>query len=273
MPNNLAIGNNGVVAKADIDFIDAGVTALNTAIIYEVGSPNKSYVPGRLINAVTAFTKDKGYYIVMLAAVDWSAHVVPPVDEPFVATIVYEDTFNAADDADIAGRVPTNITGGASVWEKVVGSVGNLQILSNALVADGDPSKYFINHPVRNVDLRCTIKEVSSPIDGVGFGMWLLYAFTNDDNYMITNLINGETYKKVATVQTQIYAGSGVTTAGQIVRVVLNGTSLQIYRNSTLLHSATISATENAGTGHGILSAGAINTDNAIEQFTSYTVS
>lgn len=75
---------NGVTALADATFIDAGITAGNTAIIYEV-SPTLgsyvSYVPGRTINHITEFVNGKSYIIQALADMDLTAYVGPPFPE------------------------------------------------------------------------------------------------------------------------------------------------------------------------------------------------
>jgi len=70
---------NVAVAWASGSFIDAGINESNTAIIYEVDSPTKSYVPGRSINGVTAFTRNKGYYIIAKIDMDLSQYPSPPL--------------------------------------------------------------------------------------------------------------------------------------------------------------------------------------------------
>jgi hypothetical protein len=66
-------------AAEAVTFVDAGFTALNCRIIYEVGSPLKSYVPGRPINAVVQFTAGKGYYIIPILDLDMTAYLIPPI--------------------------------------------------------------------------------------------------------------------------------------------------------------------------------------------------
>jgi len=70
---------NSVVAKQTVTFVNAGITALNTAVIYLVDNPLKSYVPGRMINGITGFEKGKGYYIVALQDMDLQSWVMAPV--------------------------------------------------------------------------------------------------------------------------------------------------------------------------------------------------
>lgn len=79
MANNVFGGRpNAVVCKTTTSFASAGITALNTLIIYLVDNPLLSYVPGRAINGITGFVADKGYYMVMLSDMDLTAIVVPP---------------------------------------------------------------------------------------------------------------------------------------------------------------------------------------------------
>lgn len=66
-----------VVAKATMTFAAAGITSGNTSIIYLVDNPLKSYVPGRLINGITGFEEQKGYYIIAKTDLDLSAVLVP----------------------------------------------------------------------------------------------------------------------------------------------------------------------------------------------------
>jgi hypothetical protein len=80
MPNNLLANvPASVAAKVDISFASAGITAENTRIIFEVGSPLRSYVPGRSINAITEFNAGQGYYIVPKTDMDLSAYLIPPI--------------------------------------------------------------------------------------------------------------------------------------------------------------------------------------------------
>jgi hypothetical protein len=80
MANNL-FGNipAACVSKSTIAFSSAGLDVTNINIIFEVGSPLKSWKPERTINAVTGFTADKGYYIVPKVDLDLTAILVPPL--------------------------------------------------------------------------------------------------------------------------------------------------------------------------------------------------
>lgn len=66
-----------VVAKTTATFAFAGINSTNTHIIYEVGDPLKSYVPGRLINGITGFEAGKGYYFIAKTDLDLTGYLVP----------------------------------------------------------------------------------------------------------------------------------------------------------------------------------------------------
>lgn len=67
------------VAKSTISFASAGLDVTNINIIFEVGSPLKSWKPERSLNGITGFTADKGYYIVPKVSMDQTAILVPPL--------------------------------------------------------------------------------------------------------------------------------------------------------------------------------------------------
>lgn len=80
MANNIK-GNapNAVVARQTVSFATAGITALNTEIVYLVDDPLKSYVPGRSINGISGFETGKGYYLVAKTDMDLSTYLIPPI--------------------------------------------------------------------------------------------------------------------------------------------------------------------------------------------------
>ncbi len=67
-----------IIGKKKIPFTSAGLNGSNLLIIYKVGNPIKSFVPGRSINQVTDFEVDGGYYIIPKANIDLSNHVLTP---------------------------------------------------------------------------------------------------------------------------------------------------------------------------------------------------
>lgn len=80
MANNINGGApNAVVAKTTVSFVTAGISALNTEIIYLVDDPLKSYVPGRAINGISGFETGKGYYMVAKVDMDLTSYLIPPI--------------------------------------------------------------------------------------------------------------------------------------------------------------------------------------------------
>ena len=79
------------IAKQTISFAAAGFDSTNTAIIYQLGSPLKSYVPGRGINAVTGFTQNRQYYLVPIADMDKTAYLA--TDLSGIGGGVFDDSF------------------------------------------------------------------------------------------------------------------------------------------------------------------------------------
>jgi hypothetical protein len=80
MANNI-VGNapNAVVAKSTISFVDAGITSVNTEIIFKVDAALQSYKPGRAINGISGFVANAGYYFVAKQDMDLTAVLVPPL--------------------------------------------------------------------------------------------------------------------------------------------------------------------------------------------------
>lgn len=77
--NIVANTANILVAKSTVDFVTAGITGSNTHIIFKVDGDLQSYVPGRLINGISGFEADKGYYIVSKSNLNLSAILAPPL--------------------------------------------------------------------------------------------------------------------------------------------------------------------------------------------------
>jgi hypothetical protein len=114
MANNIN-GNapNAVVAKQTISFVDAGITALNTDIVYLVDDPLLSFVPGRAINGISGFVANKGYYLVAKLDMDLTGVVVPPVSS--LTQLAAPGSFAAAAASDtqinVSWAVVPNATG------------------------------------------------------------------------------------------------------------------------------------------------------------------
>lgn len=116
---NLIAGQpNVVVAKQTISFDLAGITAINTAVIFLVSNGElKSYVPGRVINGITGFVKNKGYYIVPLVDMDLQNWSLPPIVRPSdgVPLIIFTGESNSGGYADNSLALPAEIAARPSV--------------------------------------------------------------------------------------------------------------------------------------------------------------
>jgi hypothetical protein len=109
MANNIFGGQpNAVVCKTAVSFATAGINSGNTSIIYKVGSPLLSYVPGRSINGITGFEEDAGYYFVALTDMDLTAYVVPPTDAgiPPPPLLPHSSSFTGTDGTLLPAFVP-----------------------------------------------------------------------------------------------------------------------------------------------------------------------
>lgn len=163
MANNVfAASPTVVVCSVAATFIAAGITALNTEIIFQVdGAELKSYVPGRAINGVTAFAVDKGYYIVAKQDMDLTAYVWPPI--PIVDVPDFTDAVIVADGNSLtegylasspAASYPSRLavkepfaSQGTTVTNKGVGGQTTQQMIDDA-TTDVDP---LYNAEVRSV--------------------------------------------------------------------------------------------------------------------------
>jgi hypothetical protein len=161
MANNLfANVPAACVAKSTISFATAGITALNTLIIFEVGSPLKSYVPGRTINSVTGFTADKGYYIVPAADMDLSAILAPPLVTGGGGGGGYSAEASVYIDAMTAAGTPLS-TPDADAWNVYV----------NKKVADGTWTKRKFVLPLRGA--TAALNAVEGKAGGTGVTAWV----------------------------------------------------------------------------------------------------
>jgi hypothetical protein len=284
MANNLLAGNNGFYCKQSVLFADAGFNATNTLAIFKIGNPSESWnpAPGSL-NTIEGFEEGKSYYVIMKSDIDASAYGIPPLDgevipPPSGATLLWEDNFNGPDVGEISGRTTST---GAKIWEKWIadtgGAVGIISNEAGIVIASGTgvgPFRYYVNLTSgRNIDLRVTL-GANPDNQQYPFGYAIL-GFSDADNCFLFELRNSSVTKRVAGVNTQIYAGTGATNSnatGDVVRAVLNGTSLAIYKNATLLTTLTVSATEIAGTAAGIWMDGGGAATSRINSIAVYSV-
>lgn len=86
MANNIQVGANSCVARANISFEAMGLTSVNTEIIYKIdGTVILSYKPGRTINPILGLEVENGYYFIAKADMDLTENLIPPIpvfDQP-----------------------------------------------------------------------------------------------------------------------------------------------------------------------------------------------
>jgi hypothetical protein len=70
-----------LVARDNVPFSSFEGMGDGVALIYKVGTPLKSYRPGRDINGITAFEVNGGYYVIMKWFFDFGTAVYSPPDE------------------------------------------------------------------------------------------------------------------------------------------------------------------------------------------------
>lgn len=71
-----------VIARETKTFVNAGLNAQNTRVVYEVGSRLRSWKPDRQINPITQFEAGKAYYIVPKNDMDLTQLTAPPFVKP-----------------------------------------------------------------------------------------------------------------------------------------------------------------------------------------------
>lgn len=79
-PNVMANTPTVVVARTTISFQAAGLDVTNTRIVYEVGTPIRSWAPDRQVNAISGFEAEKGYYLISKVDMDLRSILIPPID-------------------------------------------------------------------------------------------------------------------------------------------------------------------------------------------------
>lgn len=127
MPNNLFanVPFSGTAA-GDANFSDIpAITASSIGIIFKVGSPLKSYVPGRAINGISGFEKGAGYYIQPKQNLDLTQNFLKQYDMQNLtdaATI----TWNLS--AGILARISISATRNISISNMQNGDHGILQV-------------------------------------------------------------------------------------------------------------------------------------------------
>lgn len=159
-----------------------------------------------------------------------------------------QDHFNASNDDDIRGRLPSNEIG---TWEGVVnpsggliGIRGNQARLTTSLATYG---KVVVNTYIRDIEVRATVGAISP----VSPSAVLMLAVTDNSNYLEVNTLNGRIKQIVSGVESTLDSGSGTSVPGDVIKAILDTSSLVAYRNGVEISSATVPTTLR-GTKHGI---------------------
>jgi hypothetical protein len=76
------------VAKVTATFASMGLDNTNTAIVYEVGSPLRSWKPDRVINGITGIVAGKGYYFVAIDDMDLETYFAAPIGDEITSELL-----------------------------------------------------------------------------------------------------------------------------------------------------------------------------------------
>lgn len=155
------------------------------------------------------------------------------------ASVTYpSDNFNSADVADIAGRITP--IGGATWVMGDHGGTTKIGISSNATALSGtDWARYYVPCPTADLTVSGTIGTVDD-------GCFLMLRYTDISNNVYVDTKTCAIAQNLAGVNSTLYAGSGTSVAGDVIKCVLSGTSLSVYRNTTLIQTVAISSSLNS---------------------------
>lgn len=134
---------SGTAATASSFAAIPAITVDSVAIIFKVGSPLKSYVPGRSINAISGFEKGAGYYIVPKTDLDLTDYFIKSrnmITLTDAATISWDVAASNVAKVTIAASRGINIinmTDGDTGILTVIHGAGATTITLPGTVADG----------------------------------------------------------------------------------------------------------------------------------------
>ena len=100
------------MSTIDISFVSAGITAANTASIFE-DLLLYSYIPGEDLNPVLGFSTGRGYFINVLQDM-WMPFLISPlqnINEAVVNTLIYTPATGATEIVDTANLYLRRIVG------------------------------------------------------------------------------------------------------------------------------------------------------------------
>lgn len=184
-------------------------------------------------------------------------------------TLLSADSFNRATTFTTLGLTDGAGTLDPLTWVNGEGAVG-IQASNAKAVAGGgstlNPVGLGITDAIAYLDLATADVDISETFTvlqlgsggGVGQSVGLLFRYTNNSNYWIwqsdgTSLSTAESglWKYVAGTWTHVGSNHAGAVGGDVMRVVLRGSTIHCYRNGTLLETATDSFNATA-TKHGV---------------------
>jgi hypothetical protein len=229
---------NVVVARATATFSSAGITALNTEIIYEASGTLKSYVPGRQINGVTGFEENKGYYIIAKQDMDLSNLVAPPIELPPPEVDYVLDTF-VGTTGDALQSHPTN---SGESWEVITGGV---VIRNNAAAGSASfrnvKSIAVIDAGTNNVTIEANVNLLNVGSKPAGIALRVV----DDQNYYYTTIQavgNGfRLYKVVAGVETLV-SFAAITQATTLMTAICTDDRIRVFFGSSIVEDTAATA-------------------------------
>lgn len=136
MPNNLFANTpfSGTAKKTALFADIPAISGSSISIIFNVGSPLKSYVPGRAINGITGFEAGKGYYIMPKTDTDLTDYFLK---------------YNAMQTLTDAATVAWDLSAG-TIARVAISATRNINI-SN--VANGGSGILQVEHGANNVEI------------------------------------------------------------------------------------------------------------------------
>ena len=159
-------------------------------------------------------------------------------DSTYTPAVTYfTEDFTGGDGDAVSGRSTTT---GSLTWAASAGTTIGQSILSNAdhaATKNSAISLYTVDPGHHDIDLRATIGAIQSPSPL----MFLMLAAADDNNFIQVDLVTCQIFQNVASSYSSLYGGSGTSSPGDIIRCNLNGTTLDVYRNGSLVHSQAVS--------------------------------
>lgn len=160
-----------------------------------------------------------------------------------MATI--SDDFNRADNATTLGSTSV----GAVAWQALQGTWGIGTNRAHVVTGDStSPNAQVAVVPAGSPD--GTVQATIAAVDGSGVSPFLIFRASDRLNYLYWVVNTGAIRQMVAGSGSLIGTAAGVT-AGDVVKVVLSGTSVECFKNGTSVGAFTVS-THSTNTKHGI---------------------